>query len=106
MVTENVTPDNVPPAPKTSRKDLSAFFFKVRDLVQRRNKYTKKSYNNELYKLIANSGIGQMGRGLNEKYSLDVHLNSNPITGGKLTNPLYAGWVTAFIRTTVSELLN
>lgn len=78
----------------------------MRELVQKRNNYPKKSYNNELYKLIANSGIGQMGRGLNEKHALDSSLNSILIPGGKLTSPLFAGWVTAYIRTAVSELLN
>lgn len=63
----------------------------MRDLVQQRNKYSKKSYNNEFYKLIANSGIGQMGRGLNEKQALDVNLTPVTITGGNLTSPLYAG---------------
>lgn len=58
-------------------------------------------------KLISNSGIGQMARGLSNKTSFNMNSNTRSITPtGDLTNPLYTGWITSFIRTVLSEILN
>lgn len=89
-----------------SDEDSTAFFRLVKELVARRNQYQKKTYYNELFKLVANSGIGQMGRGLAGKSVEDIDLKKRPIPSSELSSPVYAGWVTAYIRTTVSELLN
>lgn len=96
-----------------SKKDLftefpeSAFYLVVKELTAKRALYPKKSYNNLLYKFIANAGIGQMARGLNNKKVFDVKTNSTVfITPGPLINPLYAGWITSFIRTVLSEIMN
>jgi len=62
---------------------------------------------NLLYKFLANAGIGQMARGLNRKPRFDSKTNSTKILpSGELVSPLYAGWITSFIRTTLSELMN
>lgn len=83
------------------------FFVVVRDVLKERLKYPKGSYMNLLYKFIANAGIGQMARGLNQKPKYDSRTNSTRIQpAGTLINPLYAGWITSFIRTTLSEILN
>ena len=47
--------------------NLSRFFDVVETLTRRRSEYPKKTYYNVLYKFIANAGIGQMARGLNQK---------------------------------------
>ena len=70
----------------------SNFFLVVRELIQERVKYPKGSYMNLLYKFLANAGIGQMARGLNQKVKFDVRSNSTkPLPSGELVSPLYAG---------------
>jgi len=86
---------------------MSNFFLVVKELLIERLKYPKGSYMNLLYKFLANAGIGQMARGLNRKPKYDSKTNSTKILpSGELASPLYAGWITSFIRTTLSELLN
>lgn len=91
----------------TQKGNESFFFYVVQRLILERQKYPKGSYNNLLYKFIANAGIGQMARGLNQKTSFDTSTKTTRvIPPGQLISPLYAGWITSFIRTTLSELLN
>jgi len=87
--------------------EQTQFFSVVEKVLSERIKYPKGSYMNLLYKFIANAGIGQMARGLNQKTRYDLRSNSQkPIPTGELVSPLYAGWITSFIRTTLSEMLN
>lgn len=90
----------------TDDDKMSNFFMLVRSLVVQRNKFEKYTFNNEFYKLLANAGIGQIGRGLGGKTVTDVNLTKVVLPPGVLSNPLYAGWITAYIRTVLSELLN
>jgi len=70
----------------------SFFFYVVQQLILERQKYPKGSYNNQLYKFIANAGIGQMARGLNQKTSFDTYSKTTRvIPPGQLISPLYAG---------------
>ena len=86
---------------------LSRFFDVVETLTRRRSEYPKKTYYNVLYKFIANAGIGQMARGLNQKTSFDTKSGTNIVTSaGPLINPLYGGWITSFIRTVLAEIMN
>ena len=85
----------------------SKFFDVVETLTRSRSKYPKKTYYNVLYKFIANAGIGQMARGLNQKTSFDTKSGINIVTSaGPLINPLYGGWITSFIRTVLAEIMN
>ena len=85
----------------------SNFYLVVKELLIERLKYSKGSYMNLLYKFLANAGIGQMARGLNRKPKYDSKTNSTKILpSGELVSPLYAGWITSFIRTTLSEIMN
>lgn len=70
---------------------MSKFFSVVQKLIVQRNKFPKRSYENEFYKLLANSGIGQMGRGFGGKKALDVNLTHVEIPSGPMSNPLYPG---------------
>lgn len=88
-------------------KNESDFFKVVKLLVSERLKHKKGTFGNGLYKFIANAMIGQMARGISNKMALNTELGINqPVPAGKLTNPLYAAWVTAFVRSTVTELMN
>jgi len=70
----------------------SQFFQVVQNVLKERLKYPKGSYMNLLYKFIANAGIGQMARGLNQKTRYDSHSNTTRvIPSGALISPLYAG---------------
>ena len=70
----------------------SQFFQVVQNVLKERIKYPKGSYMNLLYKFIANAGIGQMARGLNQKPKYDSHSNTTRVLpSGALISPLYAG---------------
>ena len=70
----------------------SNFYSTVKELMLERLKYPKGSYMNLLYKFLANAGIGQMARGLNQKVRYDSQTNSTKVlTSGDLVSPLYAG---------------
>jgi len=70
----------------------SNFYSIVKELMLERLKYPKGSYMNLLYKFLANAGIGQMARGLNQKVRYDSQTNSTKILpSGDLVSPLYAG---------------
>jgi len=72
--------------------DGTEFYGVVHELLVERLKYPKGSYMNLLYKFIANAGIGQMARGLNQKSRYDSQTNSTRIQpAGALVSPLYAG---------------
>lgn len=92
---------------KVSKTGTRQFFQTTRKLVEERVKYPKGSYMNQLYKFIANSGIGQMARGLSQKKVFDTETcKPKMIPSGELISPIYAGWITSFIRCTLSELMN
>lgn len=68
------------------------FFELVNDLLSKRRSHKPKTYLNLLYKLFANSAIGQMSRGLARKNSFNPIVGTNTVIPiGRLTNPLYAG---------------
>ena len=72
--------------------DSTQFFSVVEKVLLERIKHPKGSYMNLLYKFIANAGIGQMARGLNQKTRYDISTNSQKtIPSGELVSPLYAG---------------
>lgn len=70
----------------------SSFYQIVKELLTERLKYPKGSYKNLLYKFLANAGIGQMARGLNQKVKFDCRTNSTKILpSGDLVSPLFGG---------------
>jgi len=76
----------------SDQSNQSNFFLVVQELIRERVKYPKGTYMNLLYKFLANAGIGQMARGLNQKVKFDVKSNSTkPLPSGELVSPLYAG---------------
>ena len=73
-------------------EQATQFFIVVKKLLKERLKYPKGSYMNLLYKFIANAGIGQMARGLNQKKRYDTQSNSTKVMpSGELISPLFAG---------------
>lgn len=76
-------PDNVPTG--------NPFFDLVREWVTSRKKFQKGTYKNEFFKFMANSGIGQMGRGLGGKQVMDINQYRINIPSSELSSPVYAG---------------
>ena len=69
-----------------------SFYRLVKHLTLERAKFPKGSYYNLLFKLLANAGIGQFGRGLSRKLQYAPKLDSTAIVGGgPLSNPLLGG---------------
>lgn len=88
-------------------KNESSFHITIKTLVTERMRYPKGSYMNQLYKFIANSGIGQMARGLSQKRVFDTETcKTKCVEPGELISPLYAGWITSYIRCTLGEIMN
>lgn len=72
--------------------NINQFFEVVQKLTLERVKYPKGTYQNQLYKFLANAGIGQMARGLNQKNIFDAETKSTrTLPSGDLISPLYAG---------------
>jgi len=88
----SVKDENVNENENADVKNSSNFYSTVKELMLERLKYPKGSYMNLLYKFLANAGIGQMARGLNQKVRYDSQTNSTKVlTSGDLVSPLYAG---------------
>lgn len=84
--------DKKPSFIKNEGEGETEFYGVVYELLDERLKYPKGSYMNLLYKFIANAGIGQMARGLNQKSRYDSQTNSTRIQpAGALVSPLFAG---------------
>jgi hypothetical protein len=70
----------------------SDFFNLMKRWTEKRKLYPRNSYHNLFYKFLANSGIGQLARGLSRKPAFDPGTNSTqPIPASQITNPLYGG---------------
>lgn len=80
------------PAKEDNSPGVNQFFDVVQNLTLERGKYPKGTYQNLLYKFLANAGIGQMARGLNQKNIFDAETKSTrTLPSGDLISPLYAG---------------
>lgn len=80
------------PSKQDNSPGVNQFFDVVQKLTLERGKYPKGTYQNLLYKFLANAGIGQMARGLNQKNIFDAETNSTrTLPSGDLISPLYAG---------------
>ena len=89
---ENKNMELSSPEEEEEEEYATQFFAVVKRLLDERLKYPKGSYMNLLYKFIANAGIGQMARGLNQKKRYDTQTNSTKIMpSGELVSPLFAG---------------
>jgi len=84
--------NNVGGSKQDNSPDVNQFFDVVQKLTLERVKYPKGTYQNLLYKFLANAGIGQMARGLNQKNIFDAESKSTrTLPSGDLISPLYAG---------------
>lgn len=79
----------------------------MRDLQKKRRDHPKGSFLNQMYKQIGNSVYGQVSSGLSSKKKFDVSTKSFVrMSGGSLSNPILASYITGFTRAVVGECLN
>jgi hypothetical protein len=77
------------------------------DLQSKRREYPKDSFLNQMYKEIGNSIYGQVAKGIGRKNTYDIKSGGMvAVSGGILSNPLLASYITSFIRSVVSECLH
>jgi len=75
--------------------------------LEERNKYEKKSMKNLFWKEVANSTYGKTAQGLRERRIYDLRQDDmRSLDPSKITNPVYAAFITAFCRGTLSEIMN
>lgn len=78
----------------------------IQKLTKERSKYLKGTLNNEVYKLMMNAMYGQLTQGISNKKKFDnktKQMIKSPI--GKFSNPIIGSWVTAFIRSVLTETM-
>lgn len=87
----------------SDKRIFEKFVKKVRKM---RNKHSKGSLENQLYKIFLVSLYGKLGQSLRGKKGFDTQsLGSKPIPPSKITNPYFASFVTGFIRAVLCELV-
>ena len=76
-------------------------------LQSKRRSYPKKSFYDQMYKLIGNSVYGLVSQGISGKTAFDIKTKSYvKVGGGELANPILASYITGFCRAVVGECLN
>lgn len=79
----------------------------IKGLQSKRRQHEPKTFYNLLYKTIGNSIYGQVAMGFSGKTSFDVKTkNYIRISGGDLSNPILACYITGFARALIGECLN
>jgi hypothetical protein len=79
----------------------------IKKLIIKRKEHPKGSFNNLMYKTIANSIYGLTAMGISSKKRFDIQTGATKILeGGDLSNPLIASYITSFVRTVIGECLH
>lgn len=77
------------------------------DCSSKRNQYEKKTVDNLFWKEISNSIYGKTGQGLRERRIYDLKSDSGKRLGrSKITNPVFASFITSFSRGVLGEIMN
>ncbi|KAI5849679.1 hypothetical protein GGS23DRAFT_591651 [Durotheca rogersii] len=90
-----------------SPKAYKPFTKIITELVRERKKHPKGTFDNLMWKLIANALYGSTATGVGGKRKFDAQTKTTKVMeGGELTNPLICGYITAFVRVVIGECLN
>ncbi len=88
----------------TPRRPFDGF---ARHCIKERGKYPKKTLHNLFWKELVNSTYGKTAQGLRERRIYDLReAETKPLQPSKITNPVYASFITAFCRGVLSEIMN
>lgn len=88
----------------TPRRPFDGF---ARHCIEERGKYPKKTLHNLFWKELVNSTYGKTAQGLRERRIYDLRdAETKPLEPSKITNPVYASFITAFCRGVLSEIMN
>ena len=75
--------------------------------IEQRNQYPKKTLENLFWKELVNSTYGKTAQGLRERRVFDLRdMDTKKLEPSKITNPIYAAFITAFCRGTLGEIMN
>ncbi|MDU8946445.1 DNA polymerase [Ovoidimarina sediminis] len=75
--------------------------------IEERAKYPKKTLNNLFWKELVNSTYGKTAQGLRERRIYDLRDGDTKRLGpSKITNPVFASFITAFCRAVLGEIMN
>ncbi len=79
----------------------------ARNCIAERSKHKKKSLDNLFWKELVNSTYGKTAQGLRERRIYDLRdAETKPLEPSKITNPVYAAFITAFCRGVLGEIMN
>ena len=79
----------------------------ARTCIDERSKHPKKTLNNLFWKELVNSTYGKTAQGLRERRIYDLRdAETKPLEPSKITNPVYAAFITAFCRGVLGEIMN
>ncbi|AHD02289.1 DNA-directed DNA polymerase [Leisingera methylohalidivorans DSM 14336] len=75
--------------------------------INERLKHPKKSLDNLFWKELVNSTYGKTAQGLRERRIYDLRdAETKPLEPSKITNPVFAAFITAFCRGVLGEIMN
>jgi hypothetical protein len=95
------------PSERTGEKSNRIFRGFLQECIANREQYEKKTVKNLFWKEIANSTYGKTAQGLRERRVYDLKSDEvKRLEPSKITNPVYASFITAFCRGTLSEIMN
>lgn len=87
-----------------AKRPFSGF---ARNCIVERSKHPKKSLDNLFWKELVNSTYGKTAQGLRERRIYDLRdAETKPLEPSKITNPVYAAFITAFCRAVLGEIMN
>jgi len=79
----------------------------ARHCIDERAKHPKKTLDNLFWKELVNSTYGKTAQGLRERRIYDLRdADTKRLGPSKITNPVYAAFITAFCRGVLSEIMN
>ena len=79
----------------------------IKDCIERRGRYPKKSLDALFWKEISNSTYGKTAQGLREKRVYDMRERQMGILPkSRITNPFFASFITSFVRAVLGEIIN
>jgi hypothetical protein len=79
----------------------------IKDAIQKRSQYPKKSFHSLFWKEVSNSTYGKTAQGLRKKRVYDSRdREMKDLPESKITNPFFASFITSFVRALLGEILN